>query len=269
VVGDLNGGVRLVTAINTNINNYYARKRSTLGSVVTFTAPGIPMLFQGQEMLENQQFSDTRPVDWSKTVVWTNIVRLYKDLTRLRRNLDGVSPGLKGDQISFLQIDNSNKLLAYRRWKSGAPSQDVVVVANFANATQNNNALSFPRAGNWYVQFNSDLTTYGADYENIGPAVVTAAGLPASAGITVGPYSVLILSQTPPPLLSIVQSDSVITVSWPNYASGWLLDSSPALSGPLTIWTQVPPTLYQSNGVSTFLNLTSPPGSSLFRLRKP
>ena len=51
----------LVTAIDsTTPNSYYARKRSTLGAVVTFTAQGIPMLFQGQEMLENQQFSSNQ-----------------------------------------------------------------------------------------------------------------------------------------------------------------------------------------------------------------
>ena len=62
VVGDLNGGVRLVTAIDpATPNSYRARKLSTLGAVVTLTAPGVPMIFQGQEMLENQPFDSSRP----------------------------------------------------------------------------------------------------------------------------------------------------------------------------------------------------------------
>jgi 1,4-alpha-glucan branching enzyme len=32
--------------------NWYARKRSTLAAAMVFTAPGIPMLCQGQEFLE-------------------------------------------------------------------------------------------------------------------------------------------------------------------------------------------------------------------------
>src|SRR5208283_462850 len=57
VVGDLDGGVRLVTSIDpVTPNSYRARKLSTLGTIVAFTSPGIPMLFQGQEMLENQSF---------------------------------------------------------------------------------------------------------------------------------------------------------------------------------------------------------------------
>ena len=48
VVGDLNNGVRLVTAIDSvTPNSYWARKRSTLGAAVTITAPGVPMIFAG------------------------------------------------------------------------------------------------------------------------------------------------------------------------------------------------------------------------------
>src|ERR1035438_1232305 len=95
VVGDLNGGERLVTAIDTNTpNSYWARKRSTLGAVVTFTAPGMPMLFQGQEMLENQQFSSTRQVDWSKTITYSNIVQLYHDLDRKSTRLNSSHLGI-------------------------------------------------------------------------------------------------------------------------------------------------------------------------------
>src|SRR5207302_503195 len=34
--------------------SYYARKRSTLGAAVVLTAPGLPMLFMGQELLEDK-----------------------------------------------------------------------------------------------------------------------------------------------------------------------------------------------------------------------
>src|ERR1019366_418530 len=114
IVGDLNNGVRLPTAIDTNTpDSYRARKLSTLGAALTFTSPGVPMFFEGQEMLENQQFSSSRPADWTKTNTYSRIVLLYHDLIRLRRNLDGDVPGLKGDQCSVFQMDNFNKLVAH------------------------------------------------------------------------------------------------------------------------------------------------------------
>jgi len=218
-------------------------------------------------MLENQQFSSSRPVDWTKTNTYSGIVRLYSDLIRLRRNLDGVTEGFKGDQVSVYQVDNSNKLLAWRRWKTSAPTQDVVVIANFANAVRSNYSLSFPRAGNWYVYFNSDSTEYGADYGNVGPTIISAVGNPALAAITIGPYSALILSQTPPPTLTVVQAAGTVTVSWPAAADGWVLETAPALLGDFP-WTQVPTTQYQTNSGTVFITTAGAPGNAFFRLRK-
>lgn len=199
VVGDLNGAshMRLPTAIDpATPNSYRARKLSTLGAVVTLTAPGIPMIFQGQEMLENQQFDSSHPVDWSKTITYTNIVKLYRDLISARRNLNGYTPGLEGDQCGMLQVDNTSKLVAFHRWKSSDPSQDAVVIANFANVNYSSYNLNLPSAGTWYVHFNSDSTNYGSDFGNNGSTVVTTTS-GTSASVAIGPYSALILSKTP------------------------------------------------------------------------
>ncbi len=80
VVGDLNGGIRLPKAIDPAAPaGYRARKLSTLGAALTLTAPGVPLIFQGQEMLENRSFSSSLPVDWSKTNTYSYIVRFYRD----------------------------------------------------------------------------------------------------------------------------------------------------------------------------------------------
>jgi 1,4-alpha-glucan branching enzyme len=272
VVGDLNGGVRLVTAIDpTTPNSYWARKRSTLGAVVTLTAPGMPMIFQGQEMLENQSFDSSLPVDWSKTVTYSYIVQLYRDLIGARRDLKGYTPGLEGDQCAMLQVDNVNKLVAFHRWKSSAPNQDAVVIANFANVTFTNYTLNFPSAGTWYVHFNSDSTNYGPDYGNIGSSVVTAGGNPAAASITIGPYSALILSQTPDaaPQLTIATTNGAVNISWPNTYSEWVLAASPTLAGSLTPWSQVSPSVYQTNATTIFINASPSGGTTFYRLGKP
>ncbi len=268
VTGDLNSGSRLVTAIDpVTPNSYRARKLSTLGSIVTLTAPGIPLIFQGQEMLENQQFSSSRLVDWTKTNTYSGIVRLYRDLIHARRNLDGSTPGLGGTSFSLLKSDNSNKLIAFHRWKTA--SQDAVVIANFGNATLSSYNLTFPSAGTWYVHFNSDATNYSADFGNVGSSVVTASGSPATANITIGPYSALILSQVPlNPQLTIARTNQVLTVSWPATFPTWVLDSTPTLAGNPPPWAQVPAAQYLTNLNSVSITSTQASGNAFFRLRK-
>ena len=56
-----------------NAASWYARKRSTLGAALVFTAPGIPMIFQGQEFLEDGYFHDTKPLDWTRLQTFSGI----------------------------------------------------------------------------------------------------------------------------------------------------------------------------------------------------
>ena len=237
---------------------------------MTFTAPGIPMLFQGQEMLENQQFSSSRPVDWSKTITYSGIVQLYRDLIGARRDLKGYTPGLAGDQCAMLQVDNVSKLVAFHRWKSAAPEQDAVVIANFGNTNYPAYNLNFPSAGTWYVHFNSDSTNYSYDFGNQGSYVVTAGGNPVQATIAIGPYSALILSKIPdvPPQLNITPTNGTVNISWPNTYSAWVLDTTPSLNGNPPPWSQIPTAQYTINPTTISVNAALPSGTSFFRLRK-
>ncbi len=227
--GDLNGGQRLPVLIDSgNPTGYFARKRSTLGAALTLTTPGIPMILQGQEMLTTNQFGadEAEALDWSRTNTFSGIVALYRDLIRLRRNLDGLSSGLKGWNVSTLAFDNTLKLYAYYRWDTGAAGDDVVVIANFANATRSNYNINFPKSGTWYVHFNSDSTKYSPDYGNIGSSNVVATGGSNTGAVTIGPYSVLILSQVPapPPVANFTASPTnglaPLTVTFTNTSTG-------------------------------------------------
>jgi len=271
VVGGLNGGARLVTAIDrVSPNSYRARKLSTLGAAMTLTAPGVPMIFQGQEMLENNPFDSSTNVDWSKTNTYSYIVRFYRDLISARRNVYGYTPGLEGDQCGMLQVDNHNKLIAFHRWNSANKNQDAMVIGNFSGGAFNIYALSFPSAGKWYVQLNSDSTNCGPDYGNVGSSVVIASGSPASGNVTIGPYSALILSQIPPvPSLSVTQTNNVLTVSWREAPSGWLLYTSPTLAGTPPPWSLVSPAQYQTNGTTVVVNISSPVGTAFYQMRMP
>ncbi len=98
---------------------WYARKRSTLAAAMVFTSPGIPMLFQGQEFLEGGWFRDTVPVDWDNNDEFHGIVRLYRDLIRLRRNQGRVTRGLSGQFTQVYHVNEARKVIAFHRWDTG------------------------------------------------------------------------------------------------------------------------------------------------------
>jgi len=234
--GDLNNGSRLPTAISAgDPEDYYARKRSALGAALVMTSPGTPMILQGQEMLETNQFSDTRAVDWTRTNSQAGTLRLYRDLIHLRRNLDGVSAGLMGDAVSTYQVDNVNKLIAYSRWDSVQTGAAVVVVANFANTTRSNFTVQFPEEGMWYTLFNSDSTDYAADYGDIGSLEVAASGSPVSGFVEIGPYSVLILSQTP---FSGMLIQETVSTDQPMGNGDGVLDPGETIQEQIVLWNK-------------------------------
>jgi len=90
-----NGKRRLPEDIHPgHADSWYAKKRSTLGAALVFTSPGIPMLFQGQEILEWIPFGVNNRIDWDKYDRFRGIFTLYRDLIRLRRNWFNNTRGL-------------------------------------------------------------------------------------------------------------------------------------------------------------------------------
>ena len=178
----------------------WARKRALLGAAIVFTTPGIPMIFQGQEMNETRGFNDDVPMRWELTNTFAGIVRAYTDLIHLRRNLYGTTPGLTGTGVFVQHLDNDNKVVACTRWNRGGAADDVVVVANFScnDYDKNDYSIRFPSAGTWYRQFNSDSKLYSDDFGGIGAAQVVAAGDPPTATVCMGKYSLQIFSKNPP-----------------------------------------------------------------------
>ena len=199
-VGVLSGKRRLPEDIDPDHGDgWFARKRSTLGAVLVFTVPGIPMICQGQEILETTPFGGGR-VDWDRCDRFRGILQLYCDLAHLRRNWFDHTRGLRGQHVNVFHVNDWDKLVAFHRWDNGGPRDDVVVVLNFANRSYPSYALGLPRGGLWKVRFNSDWAGYSADFGNT-PGYDTNAdppgadGLPCRGNVGVGPYSALILSQ--------------------------------------------------------------------------
>lgn len=183
-----------------NAGGWQAKKRSTLGAAIAMTSPGIPMIFEGQEFLEDGYFQDSDPLDWSKASTYSGIVTLYRDLIRLRRNWNNNTRGLRGENVNVFHVNNGAKVIGYHRWQNGGAGDDVVIVANFSGTPYYNYNLGMPRWGMWRVRFNSDWSGYSSNFANTPTLDTDANGAPKdgmgqSANVTVGAYSVVILSQ--------------------------------------------------------------------------
>jgi 1,4-alpha-glucan branching enzyme len=183
-----------------NAGNWYAKKRSTLGAALVFTTPGIPMIFQGQEFLEDEWFHDKDPIDWSKKDTYHGIWLLYRDLIRLRRNGYDNTRGLRGQHVHIHHVNNHDKVLAFHRWEHGGPRDSTVIVMNMGHHSYTGYYIGLPRAGLWRVRFNSDWNGYDAEFDNHLSVDIVAHphpkdGMPASANVGIGPYTAIILSQ--------------------------------------------------------------------------
>lgn len=189
--------------------SWYARSRSRVATGILLTAPGIPMLFMGQELLEDKYWTDWqgRPelLLWWEGVEGADrdVVDFHhftRDLLWLRRQ----QPALVADGLNVFHVDERNRILAFQRWVPGAGHDLVIVLSlNEAGFHYGSYELGFPSAGHWHEVFNSDV------YDRfVNPNVegnhggVTARheprhGLPASANLTIPANSLLIFAKQP------------------------------------------------------------------------
>ena len=207
-----NGKSRVASEINPhNPDCWASQKRTTLAAALVLTAPGIPMLFQGQEFLEDGWFQDSVPLDWHKSEEFSGLVRMYRDLVHLRLNRFGSTRGLTGSGLNTFHQNQADNVIAYHRWHQGGPGDDVVVVVNLSHLAHENYQIGFPSAGTWRLRLNSDWVGYSRAFGNQACSDVMTGveqragqpgatksqrdGFPASGTISIGPYSVLVFSQ--------------------------------------------------------------------------
>ena len=196
-----NGNARLPEQIwPGNADSFYAQKRSTLVATLVFTAPGIPMIFMGQEFLTWGAWSDGVELDWSNADRFPGIINLYRDLIHLRRNWHNNTRGLRGQNINVYHVNDTDKVIAFHRWDNGGAGDDVVVIANFANRSYHSYSVGLPRAGLWRVRFNGDWNGYSSAFTNFASYDLQTIGsgadtMPCAGSVGLGPYTALILSQ--------------------------------------------------------------------------
>lgn len=193
-------------ADGSDARSWYARSRSRVATGILLTAPGVPMLFMGQEILEQKPWSDDPRyhsgslVDWDgldsgRDPAMVSFYRFTRDLVWLRRS----QPALRTGKLRVFHCCNSQRVLAFHRWVEGT-GRDVVVIVSLNESTLYGYELGWPKAGRWRELFNSDAY----DEHEHGPAgnlgFVGAwsdpcDAMPATARITIPANSILVLGQ--------------------------------------------------------------------------
>lgn len=195
-----NGQARIAEEIAADdVDNYYSKKRATLGVGLVMTSPGIPMLFQGQPILEDKWFSDTDPLDWTRAEKFEGIVAMHRDLIHLRRNLTGQTSGLTGQHIEMLRCDEEKKIIIFRRWANGGCGDEVLVVLNFSNHAYTDFKFGINNNCNYQLIFNSDATLYDNEFSGIDACINEIHegewdNQPFHTEITIPPYTTLIFA---------------------------------------------------------------------------
>jgi 1,4-alpha-glucan branching enzyme len=190
-------------------HNWYARSRSRVATALLLTAPGIPMLFMGQEFLEDKPWHND-PHRSEFFLFWDGLatdpamrdfLAFTTDLCWLRRR----RPALRGEGCNAYYSHNADRVLCCHRWIEGE-GRDVIIVASLNESTWWSYRLPLPAGGYWTEVFNSDAYDSMPDTGGYNPRAagnpwgMTAnedpvAGWPFSAAITIPANSVLVFSR--------------------------------------------------------------------------
>lgn len=145
--------------------SWFGRSRARAATALSLTAPGIPMLFMGQEFLEDKQWSDNFEAHKDLLLNWGGLdqgdkqmldhLRFTRELLNLRRQ----HPALRGQGFRVVHAHDQDRVLAFHRWVEGE-GHDVIVVAHLSTFNRFGYRIGFPGGGEWREIFNSDV------YEN-------------------------------------------------------------------------------------------------------
>ena len=143
----------------------FAKRRAILGIVLTLTAPGIPMLFQGQEFIEDEYFQDTEELDWDKEKRFSGIRQLVSDMIKLRTGASPGANGLNGQHLEIIHFNPETQILAYKR--GGEHEEQTLVILNFRNQRYEDYGIGIDAGKNWNLRINADWKGYDIDFSDL------------------------------------------------------------------------------------------------------
>ena len=160
IVRDGRGPRIAALADSSNARSWFARSRARLAMGLLLVARGIPMLFMGQEILEDKPWSDDVAFHSNLFIYWDGLaadgvmrdyLRCCQDMIRLRRDM----PGLRGESLRVSTRNAIDRVIAIHRWVEGV-GQDVLFVGNLQEMNRFGYRIGFPGGGRWREIFNSD-----------------------------------------------------------------------------------------------------------------
>jgi 1,4-alpha-glucan branching enzyme len=189
-----------------NPRSWFGRSRARVATGISLTAPGIPMLFMGQEFLEDKQWSDDFEFHKALLLHWAgpdsgdrqmlDHLRFTRELIRLRWRY----PGLRGQGFRVVHVHDQNRVLAFHRWVEGE-GHEVIVVVHLATFNRFGYRIGFPGSGEWREIFNSDVYEHWVNPEVAGNGGRVLAepwpmhGFACSAALVLPANSVLVLAR--------------------------------------------------------------------------
>jgi 1,4-alpha-glucan branching enzyme len=190
-----------------NHRSWRARSRAKVATGLLLTAPGVPMIFMGQEFLEDKYWTDW-PGRPELLIYWAGLEGADKDMadqhsfTRDLMWLRRKQPALRGEGLNVFHVHNDNRVIGFHRWVPGE-SRDIIVVASLNEHTfyDHSYRIGFPDSGQWLEVFNSDVYDNfpnpnvqgnGGSVSASGPAWN---GMPASSGITLPANTILVFAR--------------------------------------------------------------------------
>ena len=192
-------------AHNTETRSWFARSRARLAMGLLLVGRGLPMIFMGQEFLEDKPWSDDVKFHSSLFIFWDGLKsdRAMKDHLQFCRDwiwMRRLQPAMRSEFLRVFAQDSIDRVLGVHRWIEGE-GRDVIFIANLQESNRFNYRMGFPGAGRWREIFNSE---YYDNFPNTGVAgnrgEITAGsvpwqGMPASAEITIPANAFLLFSR--------------------------------------------------------------------------
>ncbi len=159
------------------------------------------MLFEGQEFLQGGWFQDTVPVDWHQNDEFQGIVRLYRDLIALRRNLHGSQS--EGFAVAASMSITSTTIRTCSLFIDGIEVGQAMTWLSwsiFQHKPREGYTIGLPSGGLWRLRLNSAWRGYSSAFSNHPSHDLEAVpgaydGLSHHAAVSIAPYTMLIYSQ--------------------------------------------------------------------------
>ena len=132
------------------------------------------MLFMGEEILEDKNWSDN-PKHSANSLVWwdglqsdpamQDFMEFVTTLIRMRRHYRA----LTAPAVNVFHVNNAARVIGFHRWVPGV-GEDVVVIGTLNERHLVDYEIGFPQPGIWREVFNSDFYESSIGHQTVGNA---------------------------------------------------------------------------------------------------